>query len=288
MPLPPLDIKEAVSFGIVQMDDVVLKNPSLQPVLFNYRENLRLAQGVIAVPGFSALITMQQSEADTKAWYEVVGKDNHFTPSRLSNLSPQQAKKFQFLKLKYLSELVEKTKPLQRDNLTRYTGMVENNARHCGDFVYGMFKGILRIYTVQCWGAFEVMASMLMESAMATNNPRLVIPKNPHRMASYNGISKAYGTTFDHDNADILAALTDTVVAPLAVLRNVIVHNACRVDDDFINRSANYPEFIQARNQSNGSPIEVDGNLAKEISQKAVMNGYELIEAVDEWLTDHP
>jgi hypothetical protein len=79
-------------------------------------------------------------------------------------------------------------------------------------------------------------------------------------------------------------ALSDNALDSLAAIRNVIVHNAGIADEDYV-LAAKHAKLAPRRKV--GQPVEIDGDLACNLTTAAMASGMSLIEAVCEWLPNN-
>lgn len=287
----PLKFIEPSAIRGVQMEGVLLKSPFLQDCLESFRENARLVLGLAATPGFSAMISMQWAEAGTKAAIQMYGKKYQ---KKLQNATPAQIQQHWQLSNKLMGEIVATESPLHRQKLEFATNMLEMLAMNCGPYVHGIYESVLKTIVIQSWGAFEALTRMLWDRCIESSNGAMVRPtdkewkSNRLGFGSRSGIRRTFDFGFRTDNADIRAALTTSVIDPLAVLRNVLIHHAGKVDQSFKDDSDGMPILATYRAQNLNSPISIDGILVFSVVDPALNSGYSLIRAVDTWLISHP
>lgn len=286
----PLKFIEVSAIKAVQMEGVILCSTLCQECLESFRENARLVLGLAAAPGFSALVTAQFVEAGTKAAIEVLGKKYI---RKLPGVSATDSERIVHLADKHMALIVSERSPLQRSQLEDATNTLEQLVMRCGPYVHGMFEGVLKTIVIQSWGTFEALTRMLWAKSLESGNPVISRPTEKEwrrerlGFGSRSSIRRTFDFGFRVDNSDICSALNVAAIDPLAVLRNVIVHHAGRVDQVFKDDSDGFPVLASYRAQSLDTLIEVDGVLVRSVVDPVISSGYSLIRAVDSWLSSH-
>ena len=286
----PLKFIEPSAIRGVQMEGESLKTLYLQDCLDSFRENARLVLGLAAAPGFSAMASMQWVEAGTKAAREVFGKKY---AGKLPTATVPQRERHWILTNKYMGEIVAAESPLLQDRLSFATNMLEQIVMNCGPYVHGIFESVLKTIVIQSWGTFEALTRMIWARAIESSNGSLVRPTDKEwkrerlGFGSRTAIRRTFEFGFNADNTDIRAALSASVIDPLAVLRNVLVHHAGKVDQSFKDDSDGLPLLATYRAQNLNTPILIDGVLVFSVVDPALNSGYQLIRAIDTWLASH-
>jgi hypothetical protein len=96
-------------------------------------------------------------------------------------------------------------------------------------------------------------------------------------------IRLAYGQAFDIDFSKIEDALLDGSIESLRTLRNLIVHKAGRVDDDYL-KLVNTQKLPTA---PLGQTISLDGSKVVEMISPVIATASRLLSAVDDWVIKH-
>jgi len=193
-----------------------------------------------------------------------------------------------------MGKIVSENSPLLHTNLEHATRQLEQIVMNCGPYVHGIFEGVLKTVIIQSWAAFEALTRTLWRKVEDSSNASVYRPDDKEWKRSQLGfgsrrtIRRTYETVFPSDHATILAALAPQSIDPLAILRNVIVHHAGKLDKTFKDECGQFPIFAPFQTLALDSPIPIDGVLVRDVVNPAISGGYSLISAVDDWLTRHP
>jgi hypothetical protein len=98
------------------------------------------------------------------------------------------------------------------------------------------------------------------------------------------GIRKAYLEAFGEDSTDVYNAIMHTTFDQLSALRNVIVHNACICDADYMRDQIDIGDLPKAEK---GFKVNINGSYANAL---LVVNQFyckRLIQCVDNWISDN-
>lgn len=289
--MKPLHFVEASAIRAVQMENASLTSVACQESLEIYRESLRLVLGLAAAPGFSSMITSQWTEACTRASLHVLGEANL---TRLESASADEMERLFREANNLMGQIVSESSPLLHTNLEHSTRQLEQIVMNCGPYVYGFFEGILKTILVQSWAAFEALTRTLWKKLEASSHTSIYRPDDKEWRRSQLGfgsrrtIRRTYEAVFPLDQFAILAALDPQTIDPLAILRNVIVHHAGKVDQTFKNECRQFPVLASLQNLALDAHILIDGVLVRDVVDPALSGGYSLILAVDDWLARHP
>ena len=172
--------------------------------------------------------------------------------------------------------------------------MLEQLVMKCGPYIHGIFEGVLKTIIIQAWGAFEALARMLWEKALESGNASIVRPtekewkKERLGFGSRGGIRRSFDFGFRIHNAPIRSGLDPQIIDPLAVMRNVLVHHAGKVDADFIGHRDGLTMLDGFSALPLNAKIEIDGAVTRNLVDPAIERGYALIVAIDAWLVAHP
>lgn len=155
--------------------------------------------------------------------------------------------------------------------------------------------GLMQSAVIQAWTAFEVMADHLWRAAVAErpalSNNLTSSERKRLGFRSRGRIRESYTATFKIDSHAILKQLDDTGIDALALVRCLLVHSAGKIDDWFMKDSvsvANYPEIASLRALSLGARIEFTGGFVRKLLDPVAPCGFNLIQAVDNWILFHP
>lgn len=290
----PLKLLE-FSAPIIQMEDAVLYSPACNKALAAFQENVRLTQGLIAIPGWSAMIKMQWDMCINNAAIEISGP-NGLLDSK--NWTESQVIHWRLRRHELMKKEVEEHSPLVRDHLAATTSELDDLAMSCGPFVHGMMVGLLKSVCVQAWTALEVLIEDLhcwaiedhpkcfsIEIRDKTKRTREFGEKRFH-FRNREAFRCAYNSAFSYDSR-ITAAIEHKSIDALVAVRNLIVHKGGVVDGKFMK-----DELPKAPTLNNlwvleaDKAIEFDGHTIHTLIGAAVGQGYELIRAVNNWLQE--
>jgi hypothetical protein len=103
------------------------------------------------------------------------------------------------------------------------------------------------------------------------------------KFASLDNIRRSYSRAFNKDYDQLDAVLKDKCFDALAVVRNVLVHKAGFMDEEYEKNSKGLP-VPQSRI---GKPLELDGEITLRLTRPVIEKSGQLTEAVDSWLEKH-
>src|SRR5579862_1945794 len=97
-------------------------------------------------------------------------------------------------------------------------------------------------------------------------------------------VRRAYQeASFDGD-ATINEIITDRALDALSLTRHVIVHNGGIIDDQLLRRKSDLPPAILG---DIGDPLPLTGPITSDLVSPVMQRGWDLISAVDSWLSAH-
>lgn len=262
------------------LDPKLLKSVACIEALSKFEENKHLALGLLALPGFAFDAASRWMEASEWAKNQILGRKAK--PEQIQ----KHAQKIGPLMEQRMAILMERPPEKQKEVLTASTIMFEDFAERSGPTIYGPLTNLLRSVIVQSWLAFEVLSEDLWLGVMKENPTLLTKPKQV-RFRSRKGIREAYTETFTADNTALIAALSNTAIDALALVRNVIVHKAGKADRDFLAGCQTTPSLSSFSTLNLEDSIFVDGVLFRSIVADGLKAVYGLIVAVDDWLRAH-
>ena len=97
-------------------------------------------------------------------------------------------------------------------------------------------------------------------------------------------IQQAYIDAFGVDSTDVYNAIMHTTFKQLSALRNVIVHNACICDVEYMKDQIDIDDLPKAEK---GSKISINGSYANALLVVNQFHCKHLIQCVDTWISDH-
>lgn len=143
------------------------------------------------------------------------------------------------------------------------------------------------------WTAFEVLVEMVWDGAVR-ERPNLgyagMTPKerDASGFRSTKRFRLRYSYTFRTDEKPIFKSLADDRIDALSLTRNIIVHTGGKVDKDFIKRGRNIAALACFSNIPEDEKIKLTGPIVLDLIQPIPALGFQLVKAVDEWITSHP
>ena len=177
---------------------------------------------------------------------------------------------------------------------------------------------VVRSVLVQAWTAFEVMAGDLWEGALnehphvlaglhekSNSNrevPLWVLQKHNFDLSNVMGtilkekfnftvladIRKAYLSAFSKKGLSVKTAIENDALDALSLLRNLLVHKAGMIDETFLRQAEKIPSLKYICSCGEGVLAPLDGVSVAEFMGNAVVCAYDLIQAVDNWISSHP
>jgi hypothetical protein len=97
-------------------------------------------------------------------------------------------------------------------------------------------------------------------------------------------IRRAYHEASFEGDAKINEIITDRALDALSLTRHVIVHNGGVVDEQFLRRKNDLPAAILG---NVGEALPLTGTVTSDLVSPVMRRGWELISAVDDWLSAH-
>jgi hypothetical protein len=240
------------------------------------------------------MITMQWNMATNNAALEVWGQD---WIHKMSKAPPHEVMRFNKLKHKMMAEIVAENDPLMRNHLIVMTNQTDELAWRCGKFVHGMLEGLLKAECIQAWTTYEVLLEDL-HGAAIDENPKCfsqdTLDKRARQIANSKGskfhfrkrdnFRDAYDFAFSSDE-HINAADCHEDINALAAVRHLLVHKSGYVDQSFIDELPTAPLLKRFGAIEKGKLLLFDGLVVCQIIDATVNQGYNLLRAVDAWLS---
>lgn len=94
------------------------------------------------------------------------------------------------------------------------------------------------------------------------------------------GIREAYATAFESKTEKIDHALSSDSFDALSAVRNVLVHKAGKVDDEYAKKAQQF----KLPSAERGQPLLLDGDTVVSLIEPVIANSISLIHAVGEWI----
>jgi len=152
----------------------------------------------------------------------------------------------------------------------------------------------LQSIIIQAWSAFEIVAEDLWKKCFAEGLSSIAMPTKQEmdrqkigfrsRLKMRNG----YFYVFNRDNAELASVLNNQGIDALSLMRNVLVHSAGTIDQRFLDDSDGIAALSPIRANGPGARIEVNGKLVRELVDPVILAGFNLVQALANWLYKHP
>lgn len=287
----PLKWLETASIAPVALNESQLQSTACKARLAAYRANMERVRQMPEAPVFAAFTADAYQKCICFVANEFSGK--HYFTTDVFNARREEIEK----RMAWAMDIALQKRSLDTDGDTR-RAMTENMESHIG-FVrpelHAAFEALLGAMVIQAYTTLEVLAEDLWR-AVVDARPSLLsgmssTKKKSIRFRSRERIRLSYEYTFQSDRAAIDAALKDTAIDELALLRCMLVHSAGKVDDWFMRDSAavaHLPRIAQWRGLALGAAIEISGELVRELINPVTHLGSALILEVDQWLLRNP
>jgi hypothetical protein len=110
------------------------------------------------------------------------------------------------------------------------------------------------------------------------------ILRNRYEFSRLSTIREAYSAAFDTNTGQVDAALKDDSLDALNVARNVLVHRAAIVDQEYVRRAQGLKSLPKVEI---GRLLKLDGEVVVSLIKPALIQASKLLGAVDEWLYKH-
>jgi hypothetical protein len=175
---------------------------------------------------------------------------------------------------------------------------------------------MLASYITGMWTAFETLAGDLWEQALNVSPENLAtlqgVPKGQQRkridldiiklhgfdlqqkmgtilrgkypMSGLSEIRDAYTHAFVVDADATIAAINDPVLDKLSAVRNLIVHKAGRVDQEYLERTKRFDDLPTAML---GIDLPIDSQFVADLLRSSTAVSFALLRSVDEWIDQH-
>ena len=153
---------------------------------------------------------------------------------------------------------------------------------------------LFQVLLIQSWTAFEALYEDLYRNASEAGSSQFAIPTEAEKkdkklgFLSRRSARNIYKFSFTCDSAAILAPFKSKHITALAELRNLIVHKAAIIDPHFMNATNGLTALSEVRKAGINKPLQLTGTAVRNLIDNAIPLGYDLLSAVDRWLSAHP
>lgn len=158
--------------------------------------------------------------------------------------------------------------------LERFEGLIPTDP-DMDKAVYATFSSQL----IAMWTTFETLSADLWLTLLKCK-PDAVEKPQRHSHQSLRKIQDAFGALSPRSEK-IDAVLAETALRRLSLVRNVLLHRAGQIDQEFLDGAARIKWLLA---DQLGQPIQLDGRRVRELVNPAIGIGVSLIRAVDEWI----
>jgi hypothetical protein len=142
----------------------------------------------------------------------------------------------------------------------------------------GAVRAVLESQITLSWTAFETLAEDLWNAALACHPGSATQKPYFRRLESIRETYKGLSPTSNEINA----VLANPDLRKLNLVRNVLIHKAGIVDQQFLDGAA---DIAWNSGDTLSQLIRIDGARVKELVNPVVRSGEELIRSVDRWIT---
>jgi len=151
---------------------------------------------------------------------------------------------------------------------------------------------LLQSIVIQAWSSLEVLIEDLCRYSIKLGSASLSVPTEKQWRSlgfrSRNKFRATYDFVFPSDNAKIKNILRSQEIDSLALVRNVLVHKAGIIDDEFMKGSKFNPQLDYYRSLGEGAEILMTGYKMRSLVDPCMPLGYDLGNTVNSWLFAHP
>jgi hypothetical protein len=118
----------------------------------------------------------------------------------------------------------------------------------------------------------------------ATEGKMGTLLKSVANFNSIRGIREAYRSAFWIDDERIEKAIDYHKLRKLSLVRNLLIHRNGKVDTDFLEEAAGYPDLVAHKL---GDVLSLNGGTMLALIEPAIECSKDLIQAVDQWVASH-
>jgi hypothetical protein len=105
--------------------------------------------------------------------------------------------------------------------------------------------------------------------------------REDRRFDSLGAIREAYWRAFHKSSEAIAVSVSDKSFEALSAVRNLLVHRSGIVDEEYFKKS----QYLPIPRAEIRDPISLDGNIVHSLMLSTTTKSFELLTAVDEWLS---
>lgn len=265
-----------------------LSVPSVKEVANSFNSNVERIESLTIFPqyliGAAFRQERMQCEAELLAFNEIdtwiTTEDKLFSPGRAERF----AAAFEKIKEKYRNAANEEhgfglSRAIGVEFINQILAIPEASRIAIGVEAY------LASLVLGSWTAFEVLASDLWNTAVK-ECPNSISAEKAEKcaFASLRRIRQSYRLVFDETCASVLRPLDDSSLQHLAAVRNVLVHRAGKVDEQFQEQVTDHTTL---KTLGIGASVSLTGRLVNQLVAPMMSRSVKLIEAVDAWIVSN-
>lgn len=251
-----------------------------------FDQNMASTIGLSLVPGISAMLSLHMMHA-----MDLAHQQFDMVPDMSQNEEERNSALWNLASL-HLQDIARKEEGNWHDGVSGYTASLDRISPMFKAQSHEFLHGLLKAIVVQSWTALETLSKDLWELINASPNASFLRPTERQRrgerlwFTSRSGIRRCYAFSFKCPKID--AAIHQDEIDAIAVLRNVIVHSAGRVDGDFQKEVGDFHQFSAVTSLAKTNLIPVDGKLVRSVIEPAIRAAYNLSARVDDWIKLNP
>jgi hypothetical protein len=297
-----------------------LKTTSLTGPLAGFLYNILRLKSLMLAPSRISFFVSLMMNLLARAELEKTGRVSEYDPandvqelpadvsSRVAELFVEEVKK--------ISALAETPAAAERRLKTFLDGTKALHFLAADDDFRMSLEAMLASYITGMWTTFETLAGDLWERALNVSPENLATlqgaPKGQQRksidldiirlhgfdlqkkmgtilrgkyeMSGLSDIRLAFAHAFVVDSDTIIAAINDPVLGKLSAVRNLIVHKAGQVDQEYLERTKNFGDLPPGML---GRSLPIDGQFVADLLRLSTAVSFTLLKSVDEWIDQH-
>jgi hypothetical protein len=200
--------------------------------------------------------------------YQVPPTEEEFNKLMVEEITKRAAKKY-----KQTGSLKEATGYDIERGIKAFDGFLRHTTS-----LDGAVRAILESQITLSWSAFEALAEDLWNAALACHPGSATQKPHFRRLQSIRESYKSLSPTSNEINA----VLANPDLRKLNLVRNVLIHKAGIVDQQFLDGAG---EIGWNSGNNLGQLIRIDGARVKELVSPLVQSSERLIRSVDKWIT---
>jgi hypothetical protein len=130
----------------------------------------------------------------------------------------------------------------------------------------------------------QISLDLLRSHSWDTKTKMGTILRTKYNFTSLAGIREAYGAAFNKGFEDIDKIIMNDALDRLSALRNVMVHKAAVIDNEYLKKVKAFPTLPSS---TLGGTLTLDGKIVSDLIHEVVLRSTELLSGVDKWISTH-